>query len=114
MNRRGKPSVTFTAFIWFGMLLAVAGAVVAILGIGCAVVFSGKVAGAEVKTTSLGLAILAIGALLAGVVATRLPKGVVVFEVSRETVTEKIARRAIWLFLLAIAAALLFIISMAK
>ena len=112
MTARVKPSVTFTALVWFGMLLAAAGATVAILGIGNLIEFSGKVAGAEVKTTSLGLAILAIGALLAGVVAIRLPKGTTVYEVTRTPFLDKVTRYAGWLIVLAVAAASLFVVTM--
>jgi hypothetical protein len=106
-------SITFTALIWLGMFLAAAGAVVAILGIGGAIEFSGKVGGAEVKTTSMGLAILAIGGLLAGGVATRLPKGTEVLEGGdRQPFLDWIAEHAGWLIGLAVVAAALFFISM--
>lgn len=106
-----KPSATFTALIWFGMFLAAAGMVIAILGVGGAIEFSAKADGAEIKTTSLGLAILAIGCLLSGVVATRLPKGVSVFAVSRPTPIEWIVLHAAWFIALAVVASALVAVS---
>jgi hypothetical protein len=74
-----RPSVVYTALICVGLLLAVTGAVVAVLGLGGAAGFQGNVAGVTVGTTSVGLVIMVTGALLAGVVAIRLPADVRVF-----------------------------------
>ncbi|RGA03043.1 hypothetical protein DI270_021145 [Microbispora triticiradicis] len=72
-TNRTRISITYTVLIITGLLLAVAGAVVAILGLGGVVEFKGEVAGAKAETTSVGLAVLVVGALLAGIVAVKLP-----------------------------------------
>jgi hypothetical protein len=107
-----KKSITFTALIWFGMLLAAAGAAVAILGIGGAVEFSAKVGSTELKTTSVGLAICAIGCLLAGGVATRLPKDVAVLATRKPTFIDWISQYAWWVLGLALVAVVLFLLSL--
>jgi len=112
MAAHAKPSVTFTALIWFGMVLAAVGVVVALLGVGDAVDFNVKLGDAEVTTSSLGLAILAVGALLAGFVATRLPKNVAVFAITQPTFLERVAQRAGWFLVLAIVAIALLVASL--
>ncbi len=103
-----RPNVTFTALIWLGMLLVLAGAVFALLGLGAAVDFKAKIAGGEVTTTSAGLAVMAVGAIMAATVATKLPKGVVVFAVQRRTWQDRLSDRSGWLVAFAILAVLLF------
>ncbi len=112
MGDEPKPSVTYTALIWLGMILAVVGAVVAVLGIGGAVTFSAKYSGGEFSTTNLGCAIMMTGAVLAAVVALKLPKGVVVFAVQEQTWGDRFAANAGWLAVLAGGTVLLFILSM--
>jgi hypothetical protein len=107
-----KKSITFTALIWFGMLLGAVGAVVAILGVGGAVSFSIKIGSVDANTTSVGLAICVIGCLLAGGVATRLPKGVSVLGRRHSSFMNWISRHAWWLLALALVAVALFLISL--
>ncbi|WP_327046845.1 hypothetical protein OG320_02770 [Microbispora sp. NBC_01189] len=77
-TNRTRISVTYTVLIITGLLLAMAGAVVAILGLGGVVEFKGEVAGAKAETTSVGLAVMVVGALLAGIVAVKMPAQVTV------------------------------------
>jgi len=53
-------SITFTALIWLGILLAIAGALIAVLGVGGAVTFDIKYNDMEFHSTNLGLAILVV------------------------------------------------------
>lgn len=106
-----QKSITFTVLIWFGMLLAAVGAAVAILGVGGAVAFSAKVGSIELKTTSIGLAICALGCLLAGGVATRLPKGVEVLG-ARASFMNWMSRHAWWVLALALVAVVLLLFSL--
>lgn len=101
---KNRLSITYTVLIWFGMLLALLGVAIAILSLGGAVEFSAKVGDAEFKSTSLGLAIVAIGTILSGFIATRLPKGVTVFATATPTWTERVASRAGILILLGVLA----------
>ncbi len=112
MGQETKPSITFTALIWLGMLLAVAGAVVAVLGIGGAVTFSAKYGGNEFSTTNLGCAMMMIGAVLAAVVALKLPKGISVFAVQQQSWGDRFAANAGWLAVLAGGTVLLFVLSL--
>ncbi len=102
MPRTTRPSVTFTALIWLGMLLTLGGAIVALLGIGTAVEFKAKIGDGEVTTTNLGLAIMAIGAILAALVATKLPKGITVFAVSKPTWGDRFSENSGWLVAFAV------------
>jgi hypothetical protein len=93
------------------MILAVVGAVVAILGVGGAVNFSLKASGVELKSTSTGLAICAIGCLLAGGVATRLPPGVTVLG-GRATFMSWMSRYAWWIVAVGVVIAVLLFLSL--
>jgi hypothetical protein len=88
--------------IFTGIALALGGAIVAILGLGGVTAFEGTVGDVEVKTESVGLAIMVAGAVLAATVALKLPSGVRVLA-GRRTIVERIAG-APWIF---VAAALL-------
>jgi hypothetical protein len=107
----GRPSITFTALIWLGMILAVAGAVVVVLGVGGAVNFSLKASGIELKSTSTGLALCAIGCLLAGGVATRLPPGVAVLG-GRATFMGWMSRHAWWVLAVGVVIIVLLFLSL--
>lgn len=99
-----RPSVTYTVLIWFGMLLALIGVAIAVLGLGGVVEFSAKVGNAQLKSTSLGLIVVAIGTFLSGFIATRMPKGVTVFATTAPTWNERVGGHAGLLFLLGIVA----------
>jgi hypothetical protein len=76
---RKEASVTFTALVFFGMLIAVVGLIILLLGLGGATTFSIEVGDSKLSTTSTGLAVLGIGAGLSALVALNLPEGVRVF-----------------------------------
>jgi hypothetical protein len=109
-----KPNVTFTALIWLGMFLALAGAAVAVFGIGAPTSFDAKLGDGEVSTTNLGLAIMVVGAIMAAYVATKLPKGVVPFAVRKVTWQDRFADKSAWLVAFAVLACLLLCFSIWK
>lgn len=104
-------SITFTLLIWSGIVLAFLGAIVAIIGVGGATAFDGKFGNIEIKTTSVGLAILVVGSVLAGTIALRLPKDVRVLNRTRQTIVEKIAERAILLLGISLLGCILLLVS---
>jgi hypothetical protein len=112
MPKPPRSNVTFTALIWLGMILTVVGVVVALLGIGGTINLSAKIGDYELQTTSLGVAIMALGAIMAAFVAVKLPKGVVPFAVERRTLLDRIAAQSGWVIILAIVAVVLFILSL--
>lgn len=79
-------SMTFTALIWAGILLVLVGTAMTAFGLresSAAIEVSwGK---GHIKTGHVGLAIASIGALLAGLVAVRLPRDVRVFSGASDT-----------------------------
>jgi hypothetical protein len=111
MGLETKPSITFTALIWFGMLMVAAGAIVGVLGLGGVVTFSAKYKDAEFSTTSLGCAMMMIGMVMALLVALKLPKGITVFAVQRQTWQDRVAANTGWLAVLAGGTVLLFVLS---
>lgn len=107
----GRVSFTHTALIWTGIILCLIGAGVAILGLGGLTALEVSYNSATVKTTSIGLAILVIGALLSGIVALRLPPDVIVLaEENKYTLTEKLARKIPFLSLMICLAGILFLV----
>jgi len=58
---RKRVSITYTALIWTGIVLALFGAVVAVVGLAGSTTFEFGMDKLKVKTTSTGLAILAAG-----------------------------------------------------
>lgn len=87
-----RPSVTFTILIFVGMVIALVGLVILLMGLGGATTLEFSVAGAEVKTTSAGLGVLAAGCALSAVVALNLPANVQVFGPTPATPTERLRR----------------------
>lgn len=87
------PSFTYTAIILTGLGLAVFGAIMAVLGLGGATAFDGSLGDTRISTSNVGLAILVVGSLLAGVVALKLPKNVRVFGDIESTFGERLADR---------------------
>lgn len=112
MPKPSKPSVTFTALIWLGIVLALVGAAVAILGAGGAITFNAKFGDAELHTTNLGLVILVAGASLAAFVTAKLPKGVTVFAVQKRTMEDRFAASSGWFAAFALFTVLLLILSL--
>lgn len=75
-NKKQEISITFTAIIWVGLLLAIFGAVVAALGLGGVTTFTFKWKDVvELNSTSIGLIIMAAGILSTLYQANHLPKG---------------------------------------
>lgn len=108
-----QKSVTFTAIILVGLALAVLGAITAILGLGEAITLELTLGDYTVKTTSVGLAILVVGALLAGVVALRLPRNVQVFgNGSQPSWGERLAARPVVFLATAAVAVVLLVVSL--
>jgi hypothetical protein len=71
-----RVSVTHTAIVWTGLLLALFGAVVAALGLGGVTTFTFKWKDViELSSASVGIVIMITGALLAWYQANHLPKG---------------------------------------
>lgn len=72
-----RVSITHTAIVWTGILLAVFGAVVAAMGFGGVSTFTFKWKDViELNSTSVGIVIMLTGAILAWYQANHLPKGV--------------------------------------
>ena len=90
----GKVSFTYTALIWTGIVLCLSGFVIAVLGLGGLTSFEASFDSIKVKTTSVGLAIVVVGAVLSGTVAIKLPRGVRVMALEEpDTFTVVLARR---------------------
>jgi len=107
-----RRSVTFTALIFVGMIIALAGVTMLLLGLGGNSSFDFKMAGVTVKTTSVGLAVLAVGSLMSAAVALNLPENVQVFGPTRPTRTDRLRRLVRPLALLAAVAVLTLVISL--
>lgn len=109
-----RLSVTFTALIWIGIFLILCGVGVAAFDIGADTEIIELTWGsASLKTSQVGLAMIVIGALLASIVALRLPSDVRVFNDSRRvSFMEKVLERAAILFaVIGAVAGLLFVAS---
>lgn len=107
-------SVTFTVLIWIGIFLILCGAVVVAFDIGSGTeIIELKWGSASLKTSQVGLAMIVVGALLAGIVALRLPSDVRVFDDSRRvSFMEKVLERApILLAVIGVVAGLLLVAS---
>src|SRR4051812_25300937 len=90
--RAGRPSLVLSAVIIFGLMLVVAGVAFALLGLGNVGVIGGEAKGVELRTTSLGVVMIVVGALLSGLVATNLPNGYQIYGGRRESVAQKALR----------------------
>src|SRR5687767_1422989 len=86
-----RRSVTFTALIFVGMAIAIGGLIIIVLGLGGSTRFELKVGEVEVATTSVGLAVLTVGAIMSAVIALKLPEGVQVFGATNPTMIERFA-----------------------
>ncbi len=111
-KKKATPSIIFTAILVLGMVIALCGLIVTLLGAGHAVDFSAKVGNVELKTTSTGLVLLSLGLFIDGFIATRLPAGVSVFEVRKPTLLEYISSRAIYILAAAVVAGVLCILTL--
>jgi hypothetical protein len=74
-----RRSIIYSSLILAGILMAIAGLVIAVLGVGkpSATEISGS--GVDVKTSSVGLVILVVGAGLAGILAVKKPSDIELF-----------------------------------
>ena len=108
-----KVSISHTALIWTGIILCLIGAIVAISGLGGLTSLEVSFNAIKIKTTSVGLGILVIGALLSGVVAIKLPKGIITLGVEHKySLTEILARRIpMFSLIIGIVAAILLLLS---
>lgn len=106
-----RRSVVFTAIIFVGLVIALAGVGMLILGVGGATTFSFSMGDFEVETTSVGLAVLAVGAAMSAFLATNLPEGVQVFGPTERTFTDKLSHFAPVLWGVAAVAVLLLALS---
>jgi hypothetical protein len=106
-----RRSVTFTALIFFGMLVALVGLVLVAFGLGGTTTFEFSLGEIEVKTTSTGLAILAVGAAISAGVAMNLPEGVQVFGRTRPTLSERLKQLTPLFVIVAVVAGVAFLIS---
>lgn len=74
-----RPSVVYSLIILTGLLLAVAGAVIAVLGLSLPDLFEARVGRSEVRTSSVGLAIMVVGSGLALAAGVGKPRDVRIF-----------------------------------
>lgn len=90
-----RRSVTFTVLIFFGMAIAIVGLVMMIAGLGGSTTFDLTIGEWKLKTTSSGLAVLAVGAGLSAGVALNLPEGVQVMGPSKPTPASQLRKLAL-------------------
>jgi hypothetical protein len=109
-----KPqrSVTFTVLIFVGMIIALAGVAILLLGLDKSATFDFEMSGVKIKTSSVGLAVLAVGSLLSAGVALNLPENVRVFGPTPPTRTERLKGLARPLFAITFIALLALVISL--
>lgn len=90
-----RISFTYTILIWTGILIAISGIIIFILGIGGLTEIIVNILGIELRTNQVGIAILVIGAALADSVALKIPKETRVLEERKRnhTLTERISRK---------------------
>jgi hypothetical protein len=95
-DRPPRRSVVYTGLILFSILLAAAGAVIAVLGIGKPSATEVSGGGIDVKTSSVGLIILVVGAGLAGILALKKPSDIELFtdQPAQRPLPERIAGNA--------------------
>lgn len=92
LDAPAKP-YTYTALIWTGIILCLTGTIIAIIGLGEPNATEISFKDFKIKTTQTGLLILLVGAILAGIVAVKLPKDTVVLTAENKySFTEKLVR----------------------
>jgi uncharacterized membrane protein YidH (DUF202 family) len=74
-----KPSIVYSAIVVVSLAMTVLGAVVAVIGVSSGGLFSASIGDAHVKTTSVGLSIMVVGALVTVVTAIRKPRDIQLF-----------------------------------
>jgi hypothetical protein len=106
-----RRSVTFTALIFFGMVIALVGLILAALGLGGVSTFEFAVGDFTLKTTSVGLAVLAVGVGLSAGVALNLPENVELFGPTERTMTERLRGLAPAFVLTALGSLIAFVVT---
>jgi hypothetical protein len=86
-----------------GIVLAIGGAVIAVLGLGNPTSVSVEAQGLTVKTTSVGLAIMLVGVLLTAVLLVRKPEGVTLADTSASPRSNRALQFVFALFLVGVA-----------
>jgi uncharacterized membrane protein YidH (DUF202 family) len=76
---RCKSSIVYSAIVVVSLAMTVLGAVVAIIEVPSGGLFSASIGDAHVKTTSVGLTIMVVGALVTVVAAIRKPRDIQLF-----------------------------------
>jgi hypothetical protein len=104
-------SITFTVLICFGMMVALVGLLFTVAGLGGSNAIELSFSRVTLKTTSLGLAILAIGTGLSAGIALNLPENVQVFGRTKPTISERLRRFVPIFSILAILAAAAFFLT---
>src|SRR5262249_48111130 len=89
-----RISITFTALIWTGLLLAIAGTIFTLLGLSGQSLFEASIGNLTIKTAHVGLTLVVIGSLLAGFIAMNLPEGVELYAEQGRSLTERVAENA--------------------
>jgi uncharacterized membrane protein len=74
-----RPSVVYSAIVVVGLVLTVLGAIVAVVGVSNSDLFTASLGDARVKTSSVGLAIMVVGAAITVVAAISKPRDVQLF-----------------------------------
>jgi hypothetical protein len=110
-----QRSITLTVLIGSYVLVMLVGIVMAIGGKASHLDLSLTTTGFKISTSNVGLALVALGGFLAGLVALRLPKGVQVFAPGNEpSRIKEFARKAgPWLFAVGLVALALILLSLA-
>jgi|HubBroStandDraft_6_1064221.scaffolds.fasta_scaffold29233_3 hypothetical protein len=107
-----QRSITLTVLIGSYILVMLVGVFMAVGGIASHLDLSLTITGFKISTSNVGLALVALGGFLAGLVALRLPKGVQVFGPGSEpSRLEEFARKAgRWLFAIGLVALALILL----
>jgi hypothetical protein len=74
-----RPSIVYSAIVVVGLVLTVLGAIVAVVGVSSSDLFTASLGDARVKTSSVGLAIMVVGAAITVVAAISKPRDVQLF-----------------------------------
>ncbi len=74
-----KPSIVYSAIVVVSLAMTVLGGIVAVIGVSSGGLFNASIGDAHVKTTSVGLSIMVVGALVTVVTAIRKPRDIQLF-----------------------------------
>ncbi len=107
-----RPSVTLTAMVGVGMLIALGGLVMVIAGLGGSTSFEADLGGFTVSTGSTGLAVIVLGLGFAGFVMARIPAGASLLSERETTPLERLQQAARPVLLAALVVLALLVISL--